>query len=176
MIFGSSLDLIQGWSKQGSKYALLSTFRNWVLKVDLDIHLRDKHGHLFLWDLELFWPTFKVGQTKVENMHFCWLFEDWNFKVYLVTHLRDKHGHLFWWDLQLFWRSFKVGQTNVENMHFSRISRNWVLKVDLVTHLRDIKDTYFYMIWSYFLPRSRLVIPRLKICTFVDFLIIEILR
>ena len=51
--------------------------------------MRDKHGHLFLWDLELFWPSFKVGQTKVENMHFCQLSQNWNLKVDLDTHLRD---------------------------------------------------------------------------------------
>jgi len=68
---------------------------NWVLKVDLGTLLRDKYGHLFLWDLELFWPLFKVGQTKVENMHFCWLSQSCILKVHLGTHLRDKHGDLF---------------------------------------------------------------------------------
>ena len=193
---------------------------NWIFKAELGNHLRDKHGHRFLWDLELFCPSFKVGQTKDENMHFCWLSQNWNFKAYLDTHLRAKHGHLFWWDLQLFWRSFKVGQRNVENMHFCRISRNWVLKVDLGTHLREawtpifmtfgailvlvqawskqgwknalfllfwnsvlkvdlgthLRDehgNYFYEIWSYFGPCSRLVNTRFKICTFVDILRIE---
>ena len=31
-------------------------------------------------------------------------------------------------------------------------------------------DTYFYEIWSYFGPFSRVFKPRLKRCSFVDFL------
>ena len=65
-------------------------------KVDLDTHLTDKHGHLFLWYLELFWPPFIIGKTKVKNMHFCQLSQNWNFKVDLEIDLRDKHGHLFY--------------------------------------------------------------------------------
>ena len=80
---------------------------NWVLKVvlgthlkvHLSTHLREKHGHLFLWYLELFFPSFKGGQTKVENMRFCRHFHNWVLKVDLATLLRDKHGHLFVWDL-----------------------------------------------------------------------------
>ena len=34
------------------------------VKVDLDTHLRDKHAHMFLQDLELFQLLVKVGQTK----------------------------------------------------------------------------------------------------------------
>ena len=34
-------------------------------------------------------------------------------------------------------------------------------------------DTYFYDIWRFVGPHLRLVKPRLKICTFVDFLEIE---
>ena len=67
MRFGVILALIQGWLNQGLKYALLSTDS----ELNLGTHLRDKHGHLFLCDLEIFWPAFKVGQTKFENMHFC---------------------------------------------------------------------------------------------------------
>ena len=107
------------------------------IELDLGTHLRDKHGNLFLWDLELFWPSFKVGQNKVENMYFYWLSRNWNFKEDLDTHLRDKHGHLFLSYLELFWSSFKVGQTKVENMHFCILSRKWNFKVDLDTHLRD---------------------------------------
>ena len=91
--------------------------RNLALKVDFITHLRDKHGHLFLWNLELFWTSLKVGLTKVENMHFCRLSRNWVLKVYLVTHLRDNHGHLVLWYLELFWPLLKVGQTKV-NMHF----------------------------------------------------------
>ena len=58
----------------------------------LGTHLRDKHGHLYLCDLELLWPSFKVGQTYVENMHFCRLSQNLNFKVDIDTRLRDKHG------------------------------------------------------------------------------------
>ena len=87
-------------------------------KVYLDTQLRDKHGHLFLWDLKLLCPSFKVGQIKVEKMHFCRLSRNWVFRVDLCTHLRDKHWHLFLWDLDLFWPSFKVGQTKFENIHF----------------------------------------------------------
>ena len=111
MIFGAILALIQGCENQGWKDAFFLFFwlsQNWVLKVDLVTHLRDKHGDLFLWDLELFWPSFKVGQTKDANMHFCKLSHNWVLKVDLNTHLRDKHGHLFLWDLELFWPSFNV--------------------------------------------------------------------
>ena len=101
--------------------------QNRVLKVDFCTHFRDKNGHLFLWVLELFWPSLKVGQTKVENMHICQLFQNWVLKVDLGTHLRDNHGHLFLSDLELFFPSFKFGQTKVENMHFCWLSRNWVL-------------------------------------------------
>ena len=83
-----------------------------------------------------FWAIFspvKVGQTKVENMHFCRLSWNWVFKVDLGTHFR----HLLLWELKLFWPFFKVGKTKVENMHFCEISRNWNFKVDLDTHLRD---------------------------------------
>ena len=141
--------------------------------MDLGTHLRDKNGKLFLWDLELFWPSFKVGQTKVENMHFCRLSRNWNFKVHLDTHLRDKNRDVFLWDFKLFWPSFKVGQINIENMLFCWLSRNWVLKVDLHTHLRDKCGHLFYDVWSYFFPHPRLVKQRLKIRTFVDFLVIE---
>ena len=86
--------------------------------------------------LELFWPLFNVGQTKVENMHFCQLSQNWVLKLDLGTHLRDNHGHLVLWDLEIFCPSFKVGQTKNENTCFYRLSWNWVLKLDLGTHLR----------------------------------------
>ena len=60
----------QGWSNQGWKDALLSTLSELIFESELGTHLRDNHGHLCLWDFELFWPSFKVGQTNVENMHF----------------------------------------------------------------------------------------------------------
>ena len=63
--------------------------------MDLGTHLRDKHGHLFLCELELFWLSFKAGQTHVENMHFCQLSQNCNFKADLDTHLKDRHEHLF---------------------------------------------------------------------------------
>ena len=99
--------------------------RNCVLKVDLGTHLRDKHGHLFWWDLKLFLPMLKVGQTKVENMQFCRLSWSLIFKVDLGTHLGHKYGNLFLWDLELFWPSFKVGQTKIENIYFC-----WLLGID----------------------------------------------
>ena len=122
MRFGAILAFVQGWSNQGWKYTLFQLSPNCILKVDLGTHLADKEGNLFLWDLELFLPLFKVGQTKVENIHFFQLSQNWNFKVDLNTHLWDKYQHLFLWD------------------------------------------------WSYFFPHSRLVKPRLKICTFVYFI------
>ena len=122
MTFGAILVLVQGWWNQCWKNALLSISKNWVLKVDLGTHLRDKHGHLFLWDLELFWPSFKVGQTRVEKIH------------------------------------------------FSRLSWNWVLIVDWVPIWEMSMDTYFYEIWRNFGPNSRLVKPRLKICTLSNFM------
>ena len=223
MRFGAILALLQGWSNQGSQYVLCRFSWNWVLKVDLGTHLGDKHGHLFLWYLEIFSLLFNNGQTKVENMHFLQLSWNWVLKVDLGTHLGDKHGPLFLWDFEIFWPLFMVGKTNVENMHFCQLSWNWVLRVDLGTHLKDkhgylflwylelfwpsfkdgqtniekmhfwwlsqelnfesgfryvpiweiSMDTYFYEIWSYFGPRSRLVKPSLKMCTFVDFLEIE---
>ena len=93
------------------------------MKEDTGTHFRDKHGHLFLLDLELFWPSFKVGQTKVEKMHFFLLSRNWVLKGDLGTHARDKDGDLILWDLELFWPSFKVGQTKVEIMHFCRLSQ-----------------------------------------------------
>ena len=78
--------------------------------------------------LELFWPSFKVGQTKVENMRFFLLSQNWNFKLDLGTHFRDKHGYLFLWDLELFWPSFKAGHTKVENVHFSQFLAIEILK------------------------------------------------
>ena len=152
MRFGAILALIQGWSNQGSKDALSQLSWNWVLKVDLGTHLRDKHGKLFLWDLELFWPPFKVGQTNVENLNFCPPSRIRDLKVDLGTHLRDKHGELFLWDLELFWPSFKVGKMKVENMHFCRLSWNWVLKVDLGTHLRDKDGQLFLWYLDVFWP------------------------
>ena len=146
------------------------------MKVVLGTHLRDKHGHLFLWDLELVWPSFKVGQTKFLKMHFCQLSRNWVLKANLGTRWRDMHGHLFLWDLELFWPSFKVCQTKVENMHFCWLYHNWVLK-SVEVPIWDISiDTYFYEICNYFGPSSRLVKPRLKIYTLVDFLQIELLK
>ena len=89
-------------------------------------------------------PPFKVGQTKVENMYFCWLSQHWNFKVDLDTDLRDKHGHLFLCDLELFWCSFKVGHTKVEDVNFCQLSRNWNFKLNLDTHLRDKHGHLFW--------------------------------
>ena len=102
MRFGVILVLIRGWSNRGWNMHICRLSWNWVLKVDLGTHLRDKHRHLFLWDLELFFPSFKVGQSKVENMHFCQLFFNWNFNLDLDSKFRDKHGHLFLRDLELF--------------------------------------------------------------------------
>ena len=70
MRFGAILSHNKGWSTKVQNMLVRQVSRNWNFKVDLDTHLRDKHGHLFLWDFELFWPTFKVGQTNVENIHF----------------------------------------------------------------------------------------------------------
>ena len=151
-------------------------YRNWNFKLDLHTHLRDKHGHLFLWDLELFWTLFKVGQTKVENIHVCRVSHNWVLKVGWGRHLRDKHGHLFLWDLQLVWLSFKVDQTKVEKMNFCWLVWNWFWKWIKVPIWEISMDTYFYEIWNYFGLCSRLVKLRLKICTFVDFLRIEILK
>ena len=152
--------------ESGFRYPFERLSWNWNFKVDLDTHLTDKHGHLFLWDLELFWTSFKVCQTKVQNMHFFLLSWNWVLKVDLGTHLRDKHAHLFleiwsyfgpcWrlvkprlklctlveflkilWDLKLFWPSFKVVQTKVEKVDVCWLSQNWALKVDLGNHLRD---------------------------------------
>ena len=61
------------------------------------------------------WPSFNVGQTNVEKMHFCRLSRYWVLKVDIGTHLRDKHGHLFLTELDLIWPSLKVSQTKVES-------------------------------------------------------------
>ena len=119
MRFGDILALIQGWSKQGWKYVLFRLSRKWNVKVDLVTHLGDNHVHLFLWYLMLFWSLFKVGETKVQNMHFCQLSLNFLLKVDFDIHLRDKHWHVFLLNLELFWPSFKVFQVRVENMHFS---------------------------------------------------------
>ena len=131
MRFWVILALVQGWSNQGWYDALFWLCWNWFLKVDLGTHLRDKHGHLFLWDLVLYCPSFKVGQTNVENIPFLSTFLEFSLESGLGTHLIYKHGHLFLWDLELFWLSFNVGETKVEIMHFYRLSRNWNFKVDL---------------------------------------------
>ena len=99
MIFEAILLLVHGWSNQHWKYALYWFSRNWNFKVDLDNHLRDKHGHLFLWHLELFWPLFRVIQTNVGNMHFCQLSRNWVLKVDLGTYLRHKQRNHFLLDL-----------------------------------------------------------------------------
>ena len=49
-----------------------------------------------------------------------------------------------------------------------------VFKVDLGTHLRDKHGPLFLIDSHLFGPHSRLVKARLEICTFVDFLRIEI--
>ena len=121
MRFGAILALVQGWWAKVENMHFCQLSWNWVFKVDLDTHLTDKHGHLFLWDLHIFRISFKVGQIKVENMNFSRLSKNLNFKVDLDTHLRDNHGHLFWLDLKLVWPLFKVGQTKVENMHFCQL-------------------------------------------------------
>ena len=110
------------------KMSHFSISQNSNFKVDLDAHLRDKHGHLFLWDLEQFCRSFKVGQMKIENMQFWWLSRNWVLKVHLGALLRDNHGHLFLWYFELFWPSIKVGQTKVENMNFYRLSKNAIWK------------------------------------------------
>ena len=38
--------------------------QNLNFKWDFNTHMRDKHGHLFLWDLELFWPLLKAGSDQ----------------------------------------------------------------------------------------------------------------
>ena len=76
-------------------------------------------GHLFLSDLELFWHSFKVGQTMVENMHFFQLSQNWVLKVDIGTHLRDKHGYLFLWHLEanfIIFGAIKIG-THFRDMH-----------------------------------------------------------
>ena len=64
--------------------------------MNLGTNLRDKHGHLFLCDLELFSRSSMVCQTKDENMHFCQLSQNLKFKVDLDTHLRDKNENLYY--------------------------------------------------------------------------------
>jgi len=128
MRFESILSLLQCWSNQGWKDSLWRLSRNWVLKVDLGTHLRDRHGHLFIWYLELFWPSFKVGQSKVENMHFCRLFRNWVLKVDLGTHLRDKHGHLFLWDLDLFFPRLRLVKPRLKIFTFVKFLGIEILK------------------------------------------------
>ena len=84
------LDLDKTLSNQGLKCCIFPISQNSNVKVDLDTHLKYWHGHLFLWDLELFWPSFKDGQTKVEKMHFCRLFHNWNLKVNFGTHFNKQ--------------------------------------------------------------------------------------
>ena len=109
MIFGAIFAPVQGQLNQGWKYAVLSTFSELSFESGFRYPFENKDRQLFLWYLELFWPSLNVSQTKVENMHICQLSRNWHLKVDLDTHLRDKHGNLFLWDLELFWPSFKVG-------------------------------------------------------------------
>ena len=147
MRFEVILALIQGLPNQDLRDALHSNFSKLSFERGFRYLLRDNHGNLFLWDLELFLPSFKVGQTKVQNMRFCRLSRNWNFKVDLDMHMRDKHGHLFLWEMELFCLSFKVGQMGVENMPFCRLSWNWNFKVDLDTHLRH-KMHFCQLSWN----------------------------
>ena len=78
MRFGAILALVHFGQTKVENMHFCRISQNWNFKVDLDTHLRDKHGHLFLWDLDLFGPSFNFGKTKVENMHFCRLFRNWN--------------------------------------------------------------------------------------------------
>ena len=84
------LDLGQTLSTQGLKCCICPISQNSNFKVDLDTHFKDRHGHLCLWDLELFWPSLKDCQTKVEKMHFFFLFQKWNLKVDLGTHFNKQ--------------------------------------------------------------------------------------
>ena len=65
MRFGDILALVQSCSNKGSKDAFFRLSLNWNFEVDLDSHLKGKPRHGFLWELEPFSPSFKVGQTKV---------------------------------------------------------------------------------------------------------------
>ena len=67
-----------------------------------------------------------------------------------------------------------LGQTKASIVTFFSISQNSNFKVDLDTHFKGRHDTYFYEIWSYFGPHSRMVKQSSKKCTFLDFLEIEI--
>ena len=125
---GAILFLVQGWSNQGLKGAFCRLFQNWVFKVDLGTHLRHKHGHLYLWDLQLFWPSFKLGETKVENIYFCQLSQNWVLKVDLGTHLRDKHGHLFLWDLDLFFPRLRLVKPRLKIFTFVKFLGIEILK------------------------------------------------
>ena len=88
--FQAILDIDQNSSNQGLKHCIIFNFSKFNFKVDLDTHFKYRHWHLFLWDLELFLPLIKGGQTKVENMHFCQLFQNWNLKVDLGTHFKKQ--------------------------------------------------------------------------------------
>ena len=90
--------------------------------MDLGAHLRDEHGHLFLCDLETIWPWFKVGQSKIKNMHFSRLSQNWVLKADLDTHLKDKHGHLFLWDLELFLPLLNIGQMKDQGWKYALFS------------------------------------------------------
>ena len=144
MIFGAIFPLVQGCTNQGWKYALFSTFSDLRFGRRFMYPFERYVGKIFLWHFELYWSSFKISQTKVENTQFCRFSHNWNFKVDLDTHFRDNHGHLFLWGLKLFCLMYKVGQTKVEKMNFCRLSWNWVLKVDLDTHLRD-KHGYLFL-------------------------------
>ena len=74
---------------------LIIEFWKWILVPIWEISM-DTYCMRFGVILELFWLSFKVGQTKVENMHFCWLSQNWVLKVDLGTHLRDNHGKPFY--------------------------------------------------------------------------------
>jgi len=102
MRFGVILALVQGCQTRVEKMHFCRLFRNWNFKVDLNSHLRDKHGHLFFMRFGVILALVQGCETKVENKHFCRLSQNWVLKVDFDTHLRDKHGHLYLWDLELF--------------------------------------------------------------------------
>ena len=98
--------------------------RNSIFKVDLDRHLRNKHGNLFFMRFGVILALVQGWSNQGWKMHFWWLSWNWNFKVDLDTHLRDKH----WWktDLGIPINSWTCGLwDHIYSPSISNIIGNW---------------------------------------------------
>ena len=124
--------------------------------------------------LDIF-PSFKVGQTNVENFHFCWLCQNQNFKLDLATHLWDKHGFLFYEIWSYFGPLSKLVKPRLKTCTFFKFLEiefwKWisVLLQLILPHMVDhtfmafpVPPQTLWTPWTIFVP---LMFPRLSLKT-----------